>query len=42
MSWRRGRGDLAGGLAQKFAGGGMKMAFVTDPDGYEVELFERQ
>jgi lactoylglutathione lyase len=30
------------GWRQKFAGGGMKMAFVTDPDGYEVELLERQ
>ncbi len=24
----------------KFSHGGMKMAFVTDPDGYEVELLE--
>ena len=26
----------------KFTGGEMKMAFVTDPDGYEVEILERQ
>jgi lactoylglutathione lyase len=26
---------------EKFRSGGMKMAFVTDPDGYEVELLER-
>jgi lactoylglutathione lyase len=25
----------------KFASGGRKMAFVTDPDGYEVEILER-
>ncbi len=25
----------------KFSSGGNKMAFVTDPDGYEVELLER-
>jgi len=24
-----------------FTGGGRKMAFVTDPDGYEVEILER-
>jgi lactoylglutathione lyase len=29
------------GWREKFSGGGMKMAFVTDPDGYEVELLER-
>jgi len=28
------------GWRQKFAGAGLKMAFVTDPDGYEVELLE--
>jgi lactoylglutathione lyase len=27
---------------EKFTGGEMKMAFVTDPDGYEVEILERQ
>lgn len=26
---------------EKFTGGEMKMAFVTDPDGYEVEILER-
>ena len=26
---------------EKFLGGEMKMAFVTDPDGYEVEILER-
>jgi lactoylglutathione lyase len=30
------------GWRQKFSSGGMKMAFVTDPDGYEVELLESQ
>jgi lactoylglutathione lyase len=31
------------GWRQKFSQpGAMKMAFVTDPDGYEVELLERQ
>jgi len=25
---------------EKFAAGGRKMAFVTDPDGYEVEILE--
>jgi len=25
----------------KFTSGGRKMAFVTDPDGYEVEILER-
>jgi lactoylglutathione lyase len=29
------------GWREKFTGGGMKMAFVTDPDGYEVEILER-
>ena len=26
---------------EKFTSGEMKMAFVTDPDGYEVEILER-
>jgi len=26
----------------KFASGGLKMAFLTDPDGYEVEILENQ
>lgn len=26
---------------EKFGSGGRKMAFVTDPDGYEVEILER-
>ena len=26
---------------EKFTSGGRKMAFVTDPDGYEVEILER-
>jgi lactoylglutathione lyase len=30
------------GWRQKFTSGGMKMAFITDPDGYEVELLERK
>ncbi len=30
-----------GDWREKFTGGGMKMAFVTDPDGYEVEILER-
>lgn len=29
------------GWREKFTGGGRKMAFVTDPDGYEVEILER-
>jgi lactoylglutathione lyase len=29
------------GWRDKFTGGGRKMAFVTDPDGYEVEILER-
>jgi lactoylglutathione lyase len=29
------------GWREKFAGGANKMAFVTDPDGYEVEILER-
>jgi len=28
------------GWRQKFSSGGSKMAFITDPDGYEVELLE--
>lgn len=30
-----------GGWREKFAGGERKMAFVTDPDGYEVEILEK-
>lgn len=30
-----------GGWREKFSGGERKMAFVTDPDGYEVEILER-
>jgi lactoylglutathione lyase len=29
------------GWREKFTSGGNKMAFITDPDGYEVELLER-
>ena len=29
------------GWREKFSGDGRKMAFVTDPDGYEVEILER-
>lgn len=29
------------GWRDKFTTGGRKMAFVTDPDGYEVEILER-
>lgn len=29
------------GWREKFASGESRMAFVTDPDGYEVELLER-
>ncbi len=29
------------GWREKFSGGGRKMAFVTDPDNYEVEILER-
>lgn len=29
------------GWREKFSTGGLKMAFVTDPDGYEVEILER-
>ena len=28
------------GWREKFTGGARKMAFVTDPDGYEVEILE--
>ena len=28
------------GWREKFSGGDRKMAFVTDPDGYEVEILE--
>jgi lactoylglutathione lyase len=30
------------GWREKFSGGGHKMAFITDPDGYEVELLEKK
>ena len=30
------------GWRDKFAGGEARMAFVTDPDGYEVEILEKQ
>jgi lactoylglutathione lyase len=30
-----------GGWREKFSSGDRKMAFVTDPDGYEVEILER-
>ena len=30
-----------GGWREKFTSGDKKMAFVTDPDGYEVEILER-
>ena len=29
------------GWREKFTTGGRKMAFVTDPDGYEVEILEK-
>ncbi|WP_309385314.1 VOC family protein [Cerasicoccus frondis] len=29
-----------GGWKEKFTSGGSKMAFITDPDGYEVEILE--
>ena len=29
------------GWREKFSSGGRKMAFVTDPDGYEIEILER-
>ena len=31
-----------GGWREKFSSGDRKMAFVTDPDGYEVEILERR
>jgi len=31
-----------GGWREKFAGEDSKMAFVTDPDGYEVVILEKQ
>lgn len=30
-----------GNWREKFTSGGSKMAFITDPDGYEVEILER-
>ena len=30
------------GWREKFTSGGMKMGFITDPDGYEIELLERK
>ncbi|MEJ6579146.1 MAG: VOC family protein [Akkermansiaceae bacterium] len=30
-----------GGWREKFSSGERKMAFITDPDGYEVEILER-
>ncbi len=30
------------GWHEQFTSGGMKMAFIDDPDGYEIELLERQ
>ncbi len=27
---------------EKFTSGGLKMAFITDPDGYEVEILENR
>lgn len=30
------------GWRDKFSSGGRKMAFITDPDGYEVELLEQK
>ena len=30
-----------GDWKEKFTSGGMKMAFLTDPDGYELEILER-
>jgi len=31
-----------GDWREKFGSGGMKMAFITDPDGYEVEILENK
>jgi len=39
---KAGIGIWPDGWREKFTGGGSKMAFVTDPDGYEVEILERQ
>lgn len=30
------------GWREKFTSGGLKMAFITDPDGYEVEILENK
>jgi lactoylglutathione lyase len=30
-----------GNWREKFTSGGLKMAFLTDPDGYELEILER-
>ena len=30
------------GWHEQFTSGGMKMAFIDDPDGYEIELLERK
>ena len=30
------------GWREQFTSGGMKMAFIDDPDGYEIELLERK
>ena len=30
------------GWREQFTSGGMKMAFITDPDNYEIELLERK
>jgi hypothetical protein len=34
-------GGRTGGGEKAVASGGRKMAFVTDPDSYEVEILER-
>jgi lactoylglutathione lyase len=31
-----------GNWREKFASGGTKMAFLTDPDGYELEILEKR
>jgi len=33
--------EVPGGWREKFSTGERKMAFVTDPDGYEVEILEK-
>lgn len=38
---KQGIGIWPSGWREKFANGENKMAFVTDPDGYEVEILER-